>query len=688
MPTAFQSRVKSRLFSMSQRRRWDLTALLNAADARAPRPYRHLWLVRLLEWIRRPGNVAQADGINTADSASTPWPIRRIRHLLNVLDRNPPQREQLAAMLTTTLQELDDLGLWVDFGFAPRSAFVSELLARLRRMFLPGTPDTADLGVLFRLIFTDPDDAVWLAALDEPTLQRITQLFNTQSPGTHWPRIVGDAVQLLASQICASGFSAHMRQRMDSTAHVERPFHALTVAAEQLDHAVGNGDEQQVARASAVLQQVLVRCRHYADTIYDHLDEYGISIDVIFEIHQLRARSDRIDALLHTLTTPQTLTPIAMLASNMVRADHEQRGIRALFAHHNSMLADKIARRSGVIGSHYITRTRSDYFAMLRKALIGGAVIAATTFLKFMLAALGVSLFWSGMLSGINYAVSFVVIYLLHGVLATKQPAMTAATLAAELEHVNEDPQTQEQFVIEVARLIRSQFAGILGNLLAVIPLVLGIQLLAWTLAGAPAIDAEHATHILHDHKLLGPTLFYAAFTGVILFVGSLMAGWTENWFLWHRLDSAIAWNPRIIALVGEARAQYWSKWWRANISDMSANILLGLLLGLVPIIAQFFGLPLQVRHITLVTGQIAAAAGTLGFAVLHVPEFWSCLATIPLIGIFNLGVSFALAFRVASRARDIQVRDRKQIAMAIFNGIRRNATSFLYPTRSATERP
>ncbi len=31
---------------------WDLTALLNAADPKAPRPERHLWLVRLIEWLR------------------------------------------------------------------------------------------------------------------------------------------------------------------------------------------------------------------------------------------------------------------------------------------------------------------------------------------------------------------------------------------------------------------------------------------------------------------------------------------------------------------------------------------------------------------------------------------------------------------------------------------------------------
>ena len=31
---------------------WDLTALVNAADPKANLAERHLWLVRLMEWLR------------------------------------------------------------------------------------------------------------------------------------------------------------------------------------------------------------------------------------------------------------------------------------------------------------------------------------------------------------------------------------------------------------------------------------------------------------------------------------------------------------------------------------------------------------------------------------------------------------------------------------------------------------
>ena len=77
------------------------------------------------------------------------------------------------------------------------------------------------------------------------------------------------------------------------------------------------------------------------------------------------------------------------------------------------------------------------------------------------------------------------------------------------------------------------------------IPLVLAAQWIARAVSGAPLVGPADGQHVLDSLTLLGPTPFYAAFTGVLLFVSSLIAGWFENWFVWHRLDSAIAWNPK-----------------------------------------------------------------------------------------------------------------------------------------------
>ena len=197
---------------------------------------------------------------------------------------------------------------------------------------------------------------------------------------------------------------------------------------------------------------------------------------------------------------------------------------------------------------------------------------------------------------------------------------------------------------------------------------------------GAPLVDAEEAAHVFESLTLLGPSAFYAAFTGVLLFASSLIAGYVENWFVWHRLDSAIAWNPRFISRLGAARAQRWAAYWRANISGFASNISLGLLLGLVPPIAMFFGLPLDVRHITSSTGQLAAAVGSQGLGLLQGSAFWWCVAGIAMIGALNVAISFFLAFRVAMRSRGIRLADRSRIHRAIRVRMWKRPLSFLLP--------
>jgi site-specific recombinase len=260
---------------------------------------------------------------------------------------------------------------------------------------------------------------------------------------------------------------------------------------------------------------------------------------------------------------------------------------------------------------------------------------------------------------------------------------MTAPAMADKLTDVSDDAAV-DSFVDEVAHLIRSQAAGIFGNLAAVTPLVLLAQYASWLAFGAPLIDHRTATHVLESITLLGPTALFAAFTGVLLFASSLIAGWVENWFVWHRIDSAITWNPRIVARLGPARARRWGAYWRANISGFAANISLGMMLGVVPVVALFFGLPIEVRHVTLSTGQLAAALGTEGVELLRHAPFWWCVAGIAVTAVLNLTVSFLLAFRVALRSRGIRLADRSRIYRAIRARLRQRPLSFLWPPRDA----
>jgi site-specific recombinase len=665
--------------SFNKKGEWDLSALLNAADASASLPERNLWLVRLLGWLRH--------AAEPLPSQQTPTPLLRLRHLLNVLERNADHRAEVSAVLIRFAREMNTAALLADYGFAPGMGLASEVGQRLRLRLLPGTPATTNLADLFGLLFTDPSDADWLDAIDAATLQRIGALLapGEGQPALDWRAPFLDAITYLTSATGSAGFSLRMRERMSPELLTNGPFRLLARAADQLREHVESGDTAALLREAQYLRALLDTCRRCALSVHDHLEEHGVSVDLVFEVDQLLQRTHRVEELLICVISPAPAPEVLKLVTGLVRTTDERRSIRALFAHHYSLLARKVAERSAESGEHYITRDRAAYREMLGAAAGGGAVLAGTTFVKFAVMAIGLSAFWAGFAAGINYALSFVLIQLLHFTVATKQPAMTAPAMAQKLGDVASD-EAVEGFVDEVAHLIRSQAAGIFGNLMLVAPLVLAVQLAFNYGFGMPLVGELGAEHVLSSLSLLGPTPFYAAFTGVLLFASSIIAGWVENWFVWHRIDSAIAWNPRIVARLGSARAQRWAGYWRANISGFAANISLGMMLGVVPVVAAFFALPLDVRHVTLSTGQLAAAVGALGFDLLRQGVFWWCVAGIALTGALNLGVSFFLAFKVALRSRGIRLTDRSRIYRAIRRRLWRKPLSFIWPPRPSSD--
>ncbi len=681
--------------------RWDLTALLNAADPRAPAAEQHLWLVRFLQWLRSPG---AAEGLDAqAASPGTPWPVRRLRLFVDVVERHPEHGERVGALWRTIFGRLDATGLLADFGFAPRQGFLSELAERVRLGWLPATPQTDDLGALFAQLFSGADDADWIAAIDDATVARLLAVAtppDVAAGSEPWRAPMVESIQLLASQIRAAGLSGPMRQRMDEALLAGRPFHQVVQAAEALRAGhLGGDDAAARLRQASYLRAVLDACREAAASVRGHLDEYGVSVDLVFQVEQLRERGERIETLLACLVSDLAagadagarLTGIAELRhllQELARCGERRRSLAALYRRHYALLARKVTERSAETGEHYITRTRAEYRAMLAQAAGGGAVIGVTTLLKFGLAALALSAFWGGFAAGLNYAISFALIYLLHWTVATKQPAMTAPAMASKLEGVSASDAAVEGFVDEVAHLLRSQVAGIVGNLALVVPVVLLAQGLAWAISGAPMVGRHSAEHVLETLHLLGPTPLYAAFTGVLLFASSLIAGWVENWFVFHRLDSAIEWNPRLRDALGPERAGRWAAWWRHNVSGLAANVSLGFMLGLVPVIGAFFGLPLEVRHVTLSMGQLAAAVGAMGPALFSQPDFWWCLASIPVVGLLNLCVSFTLAFRVALASRGLRVRERGRLYAALRRRWRERPMSFLVPPRDVQVAP
>eukprot|EP01042_Synura_sphagnicola_P021684 gene21684-27585_t len=103
----------------------------------------------------------------------------------------------------------------------------------------------------------------------------------------------------------------------------------------------------------------------------------------------------------------------------------------------------------------------------------------------------------------------------------------------------------------------------------------------------------------------------------------------------------------------------------------------------MTPVLVQFFGLPFEVRHITLATGTLVAASASLGWSVLLTPSFWLAASGIVIIGMLNIGVAFCCAMMLALRAREIPARIRRVVFRAVLRRMSVSPLTFFFPEKA-----
>ena len=697
-------------------RKLDIETLLGRIDPDADQVERHLWLHDVLEWIRGDAQDVQAA-------------VGRVRQILATISRLPDWPRRWRAWWQQFITHVDATPLLADYGFAPRTAFASELGHRLLRKWLPPTPETTDLSQLFHLLFPQAFDAQWIRAIDPATLQHAQRLlFATPEQGapaseaqpglweepapepaeppphivlattasawgqpvaSYWQNELIEAIVYSVSQIGATGFASEIRMRMANDPETQRAFHDLAHSMDAWMRLLGIHGLQhpETLAATELLREQLAHCRRAAGTVYAHLAEQGVSVGIVFRLRQMRDRVQRVNDLLDCLFSQNPAHSTARLVARLIMVGQERRSVRNLIRSSSHLTAAKVAERHAESGETYITRDFHEWRVMLGHALGGGFAMGFAVWFKFLIGTLALSIFWGGLVAGINYALVFVLIQLLHWTIATKQPAVTAPALAARLKAMDQ-PNAASAFIDEVSHLIRSQVIAIVGNLLAVVPCVLLIAAVLQHGFGQPMISVGTSMSSLAALDVFGPTVPLAGLTGILLFASSIIAGWTENWFVFHRLDSALAHHPRFRRWLGVHRAQKLAQWMRDHISGLAANISLGLMLGLAPAIARFFGVGLEVRHVTLAAGQLAAAAYTLGGQVLHQQEFWLALTGVALVGPINVIVSFYFAFRTAVAAHNVPRVDRRRLNSALLHRLLHAPLSFIFPPKTRKTPP
>lgn len=651
-----------------------IEALMRRANPFAPWNERANWMIDIAGWLRRGPRETQLD-----EHAWKRIKHRRTRFLLEWLDSHRDIRRQVQTTVQKTLREAIGPELFCATGLPREPAFFSELIERVGKRILPKPPAQMDLSALFTAMFPDPADADWLLGLDHKTLSRLWTLCADDGIAHNYRQQIDEALTYLVSMIIAVGISPDFRQRLEPRMPLQAtPFMVLRRELEKY-LPTGIGDEA----ALRSVRMLIAVCQAQTDRIYAHLDEYGVSVGLVYRVERMRAQLVRMARLIDLRAAPSSghvAGQVQALLVDLIEAHHYRSSVRGLVSRSFSLLARKMVERNADHGEQYIARDGKEYRAMLKAACRGGVVTAFTVLMK-SLSGSGTARFFDGMFASLNYAISFTTISAIGGTLATKQPAVTAPALASRMQALD-TLDGLRKLLAEIACLLRSQAAAVFGNLMAVVPAMLAISLFVLMVIGTPLVQPDKALSNIQSLSVIGVTPLFAVFTGILLWVASLAAGFADNWFALRNMREALTHHRRLVHALGPVRAGRFANWLERHMAGIAGNLSLALLLGMSPVIAQFFGLPLDVRHVTLSAGTLTAATSVLGWGSLTTGEFWLAVGGVLLTGLLNVGVAFACALGLALRARDVPGRVRRLVFRAVLRRFTASPRSFLFPDR------
>lgn len=316
---------------------------------------------------------------------------------------------------------------------------------------------------------------------------------------------------------------------------------------------------------------------------------------------------------------------------------------------------------------------------MMRSAMGGGWIVGFMAMLKILLSKLALAPFGFAFLYSLNYSLGFIAIHILHFTVATKQPAMTAAVIAGAID---EGQKKLDELVELIVRVLRSQFIAIVGNLALAMPTA---YVIAWTwygVSGSHLVNPEKIDHLLHDiNPFASLALPHAAVAGVCLFLSGLISGYYDNKSSYANIPARLRQLNWLKELLGEARLLKVTTYIGNNLGALAGNFFFGIMLGSIGQFGEFFGLPIDIRHITFSSANFAFSLVGLDHQM-----SWQLVTTslvgILLIGLVNLAVSFSLALFVALRSRRVSFDQGGQLTALLWRRFISGPRDFFFPPK------
>ena len=573
-------------------------------------------------------------------------------------------------------------------------SFFPELRKRLLSKILPPVEDENTVSyVISNVFFRDKSDFKFIKKVSRKQSDELFRLLEIDNL-LELPKVKKEllfSMNILAWRVIGNALEVDVLKMAPEYKNFDNPFLALQKELEFLIQDFKQDRHLVITSKDAHYKQIKIYLQQgfaFVNKAFKNASKYGISGKINLALLKIRQQLQRISEILELLVIDKQediLFKSKNLVINILDYKSHRNNLRDLIYDSTTLQSHLITTHTAEAGANYITSSPKEYFKMLKKASGGGMIVGALCVLKMLYSHVPGSDFYHAFLFSFNYAMGFIMIYLMNFTLATKQPAMTAATMARVLSEGKNTNRNYLDFAHLVSKLFRSQFIAFVGNVLWSFPVALAIIYGLEVLFGQN-FAIEKSTTLLKDiDPSKSKAILHACLAGFYLFISGIIAGNVGNSSVFYKIPERIEKNPFIVNFFGGGFAKNLSSFYSRNWAGIMSNFWLGIFLGSTATIGKFFGLDLDIRHITFAAGNFALGLYGKEFSI-DEHTFWVSFFTVFLIGFCNFIVSFGLSMFLAFRSRKLNFGEVRIINRSIFSYFIKNPLIFFLPIRSVLD--